>query len=180
MVGGAPEPSPGSTLATAADTFSGERSRSVGVGAKRRALTRRGHVRAHDARAVTCGKRDLAPADAPVERAIPEGKRSTGPSRDVDHVEAERLQTAGAGTGDDTALEHAEWSTLPVEREHELSCEPRRVTGSTDLCAELVRRDLREVERVANVGRVARELDSRVAVDGEVAEWVRRCRSGRQ
>ena len=60
-----------------------------------------------------------------------------------------------------------------VERELELRCEPRRIARSADVVALLIGRDLGQVERVAHVDAVAREVDGREVIDGEVPERVR-------
>ena len=71
------------------------------------------------------------------------------------------------------------WSTTasahapPVEGEHELLRESGGIAGLAELGAELVRRNLGDVQRVPHVDVPAGDLDPRVPIDREVAERMR-------
>ena len=148
------------------------------VGAELVRPARRRRRARHDARAVTSADDDLSPADATLEGMVGEGQLRPVRRGAVDRVEAHRLQPAGArslrcavGEGDER---HAD----AVDAQLELPREQGGVAGAADLGTLLERRDLGEVERVADVDRVAGEVDGCEVIHGEVAERV--CRGARR
>ena len=102
------------------------------------------------------------------------------PSRAIDDVESERLQATGAGSRDDPVLDDSKRHAPAVERQDEIASEGGRIARAPDLRAELIGRDLGDVERVPDVDVAAGDLDAGVAIDREVAERVRARRRRRR
>ena len=94
---------------------------------------------------------------------------------DVDGVEAERLEAARARARFERAA-RARAAARGGRRGAARACPPTSAAkpSRTNAIAELEGRDLGQVERVVDVDPVAGELDGGMAVDGEVAERVRR------
>ena len=71
-----------------------------------------------------------------------------------------------------------ERDTPAVDRQLQLAGERRGIAGPPYGCPFLERRDLRQVECVADEDAVTREIDRREVIDGEVAERMGRGSSG--
>ena len=98
-----------------------------------------------------------------------------------DHLEPHRVQPADAHGKAERMLDRHERDRPSVERDVEPAREARGVRAGIDaLLLRLERRDLREVEDVADVQPVAGHLDAGEAVDREVAERVRLRGDGRE
>ena len=175
-----------------------ERGRGTGAATEREARRRRRHVErraeelpriraqlvaralgrdagAVELRAVARSHDDLAPADPRAEVAVAQReRRPRARRRDVDGVEPQRLEAAGAGPTLAPVLERAQPGGPAVDGELELARSRFREARRADGVAELEGRDLRQVEHVVDVDALARELDGRVPVDREVPERVRR------
>ncbi len=76
-------------------------------------------------------------------------------------------------------LDDVERGSPTAERKLEPTSKSLRVPGLRHLGAKLVRRDLRQVDDVMHVDLVPGDLDPGITVDGEVAQWMRRCRRRR-
>src|SRR4051812_15481083 len=91
-----------------------------------------------------------------------------------DHLEPQRVQAADAFRERERVPDGRERDWPAVDADVEPMREAPGVVLSVDaLLLRLERRDLRQVEDVADVEPVARDLDAREAVDREVAERVR-------
>ena len=95
--------------------------------------------------------RDLTPADPARERAVLERELAPVASRSVDDVEPERLQSAGARVASRLGARPLERRAPSVQRQDELVARDGRDIRVADLGAELIGRDLGDVERVADV-----------------------------
>ena len=170
---------PGSNVATAERTSSGERSRSSGYARssfERLALG-------------TDASTSRAPSRAEIvisRQPILEGKMrsanvSARPLAAAEKTASNRsvFEAPRSATRDDTVRHGPQDDPAAVEPELELRATVRGEAGGADVVAELERRDLGQVEDVAHVDAVARQLDRGVVVDGEVAERMRARGAGR-
>ena len=88
------------------------------------------------------------------------------------------FEPARSGPQGDSTLDDMKWCERAVQRELELASQAPCIARLSNLCSELVGRDLGQVERVANVDVAPRDLDAGVPVDREVAERMRTGRGG--
>ena len=172
MLGAAAGSDPRSIVASADDTSSGDRRRSLGYSRSASLALAAATVERGDTSAVACADGYLTPADPARKRRVPECELGAVASRPIDDVESERLQSTGAGSRDGSVLDDSKRQAPAVERQDEVACEGGGIVGAPELRAELVRRDLGDVERVSDVDVAAGDLDAGVAIDREVAERV--------
>ena len=91
----------------------------------------------------------------------------------VHHIEPQCLQAARARARGGAMGDDLERNPPAVQRQDELVGETGRIARLPNVGTHLVRRDLGDIERVADVHVTPGDLDPRVVVDREVAEWVR-------
>src|SRR3989442_1956170 len=118
---------------------------------------------------------DLLPADATrvVRVAVGHGARGSESRPTQPRLEPGRLQPPGARWMGESGLDGDQTCAAPVHRQSSPARDATRVQLRVDPAC-LKRGDLREIEDVAHVDPRSCDLDPAEAVDGEVAEWMRR------
>ena len=173
MLGAAAGSDPRSIVASADDTSSGDRRRSLGYSRSASLALAAATVEATTrppSRPLTVTSRQPIRPGNDVSR---NASSAPSPRAPVDDVESDRLQTTGAGSRDGSVLDDSKGQAPAVERQDEIACEGGRIVRAPELRAELVRRNLGDVERVPDVDVAAGDLDAGVAIDREVSERVR-------